>query len=350
MIYIDYFEQWYTTYRTQGRRRVSVVKYKIAADHIRNHPIGIKSIKKINRMDLQNFMNNFGATHARQTTTDFHSIIKASFVDALTDGFININPCIRIEVNSMEKTLPVHELKALREKKKWLEFDEYEKLKNLLLQKLNDSLLKQPFTIVPVGLGRKGTQREKAESLNSAGKYKNQMVTMIIYVALKTGMRFSEILGLTIEDIDFENGLLNIDKTWDYKFDYNFKPTKNFASVRKIAVDNEFLEIMRLYIDWLIAHDLKIDQFAMFIEKGIKIYNSTINDNLKLLFLELDIEYISLHKLRHTQASVLLAKRISPQVVAKRLGHTDTKMIQMTYGHLLKSVEEEETEKMMMIL
>ena len=327
MKFIDYFEQWYTTYRTQGRRQVSVMKYMQAAEHIRSHAIGNKDIKKITRMDLQKFMNFYGLKRARQTATDFHSIIKASFIDALTDGFIKVNPCARIEVNSKEKMMPVHELKALRERKKWLEFDEYEKIKSLLLEKLG-VLLKT----------------------TAAKRYKQQMNNMVIYVALKTGMRFSEVIGLTIDDIDFEKNTLNIDKTWDYKFDHTFKPTKNLASVRKIAIDDEFLEIMRLYIHWTISNDIKFDQGAMFVESGTRVYNSTINDHLKLLFLSLDIEPISLHKLRHSQASILIAKRISIQVVAKRLGHTDTTMIQETYGHLLKSIEEEETEKMMMIL
>lgn len=78
--------------------------------------------------------------------------------------------------------------------------------------------------------------------------------------------------------------------------------------------------------------------------------NGTINLFLREIFNKLNIEPISLHKLRHTQASILIAQKVSLQVVAKRLGHTDTSMIQRIYGHLLESVEEEENKKLLELI
>ena len=62
---------------------------------------------------------------------------------------------------------------------------------------------------------------------------------------------------------------------------------------------------------------------------------------LKSILKELDIEPITVHKLRHTHASILLADNVPIQRVAKRLGHTDTNMIRKVYGHLLKETEED---------
>ena len=64
------------------------------------------------------------------------------------------------------------------------------------------------------------------------------------------------------------------------------------------------------------------------------------NNELTKVLSQLDIERISFHKLRHTQASYLLAKEVPIDLVAKRLGHTDTNMINKVYGHLLKETEE----------
>lgn len=334
MKYSDYFEHWVETYRTAGRSRVTVEKYQLTAKQVKKHPIGQKELKKITRADIQGFLNWYGETHARLTTLDFNGHIKASFGDALVDGYIKVNPYQRIELNSKEKHMSVREQKIMREQKKWLEFKEYNKLKKYLIGEMHRLFQEEPST--------HKTWLDKV--------WPQQMIIMVIYVALKTGMRFAEIIGLTESDIDYDSKKVNVDKTWDYKFCTGFAPTKNFASIREIAVDQEFIHVIWFYLDWCKQFGVEFDQGAIFIKKNIKIYNVTANTFLTRTFLDLDIEPISLHKLRHTQASILIAKGISLQVVAKRLGHTDTNMIQQVYGHLLKSVEEKETEKLLRLI
>lgn len=50
-------------------------------------------------------------------------------------------------------------------------------------------------------------------------------------------MRFSEALAITPSDFDFARQALSISKTWDYKGEGGFLPTKNRSSVRKIQID-----------------------------------------------------------------------------------------------------------------
>ena len=59
---------------------------------------------------------------------------------------------------------------------------------------------------------------------------------MILLIA-KTGIRFSEALAITPADFDFSHQMLSINKTWDYKGNGGFLPTKNKSSVRKIFFD-----------------------------------------------------------------------------------------------------------------
>lgn len=89
----------------------------------------------------------------------------------------------------------------------------------------------------------------------------------------KTGMRFSEALAITPSDFDFARQTLSISKTWDYKGDGGFLPTKNKSSVRKIQ------------IDWQIVVKFSELVKGMPEDKPIfvgetKIYNSTVNDAL----------------------------------------------------------------------
>ncbi|HGE7690804.1 TPA: tyrosine-type recombinase/integrase [Streptococcus agalactiae] len=47
-----------------------------------------------------------------------------------------------------------------------------------------------------------------------------------LYLIAKTGMRFAECLGLTVNDIDYTNKYLSINKTWDYHFNQRYLPKK----------------------------------------------------------------------------------------------------------------------------
>ena len=105
-------------------------------------------------------------------------------------------------------------------------------------------------------------------------------------------------------------------------------------------VDKETLDILKMYFNWLDMNHVKTKEETIFNVSGADVYNSTINSMLAKLLIDLEIEPITIHKLRHTQASLLIAKDVPLQVIAKRLGHTDTNMIQRVYGHLLKQTEE----------
>lgn len=63
----------------------------------------------------------------------------------------------------------------------------------------------------------------------------------LLLLGLSTGMRFGELVGLTRKDFNFDEGTLNIEKTWGYSntSPEGFGPTKNEESVRVIKV-NQF--------------------------------------------------------------------------------------------------------------
>ena len=66
-----------------------------------------------------------------------------------------------------------------------------------------------------------------------------------ILLVAKTGMRFSEALAITPGDFDFARQTLSISKTWDYKGEGGFLPTKNKSSVRKIQIDWQIVQSLR---------------------------------------------------------------------------------------------------------
>lgn len=165
----------------------------------------------------------------------------------------------------------------------------------------------------------------------------------LILLVAKTGMRFSEALAITPNDFDFAHQMLSISKTWDYKDNGGFMPTKNRSSIRKIQIDwqtvIQFAELVKR---------LPIDK-PIFITKD-RIYNSTVNNILSRHCQKANIPIISIHGLRHTHASLLLFAGVSIASVARRLGHSSMTTTQKTYLHIIQELENQDIDLIMRAL
>ncbi len=76
-----------------------------------------------------------------------------------------------------------------------------------------------------------------------------------------------------------------------------------------------------------------------------RVFNSTINNRLKVLCNKADVPIISVHSLRHTHASLLLFANVSIASVANRLGHSSMTTTQETYLHIIQELENQDNEK-----
>ena len=164
-----------------------------------------------------------------------------------------------------------------------------------------------------------------------------------ILLVAKTGMRFSEALAITPGDFDFARQTLSISKTWDYKGEGGFLPTKNKSSVRKIQIAWQIV-VKFAELTKGMPEDKPI--FA----GGTKIYNSTANDVLTRRCRECGISEISIHGLRHTHASLLLFAGVSIASVARRLGHASMTTTQKTYLHIIRELENKDVDLVMRTL
>ena len=164
-----------------------------------------------------------------------------------------------------------------------------------------------------------------------------------ILLVAKTGMRFSEALAVTPADFDFARQTLSISKTWDYKGDGGFLPTKNKSSVRKIQIDWQIVVKFAELIKGLPEDE------PIFVG-DTKIYNSTVNDVLSRHCRACGISEISIHGLRHTHASLLLFAGVSIASVARRLGHASMTTTQKTYLHIIQELENKDVDLVMRTL
>lgn len=243
----------------------------------------------------QQLLNDYAVGHERQTTMDFHHQLKGAIMDAVDDGLIVKDPTRKAIIKGKP---------PVPKKVKYLnQFELHLLLSDLDLQgKLNWDW-------------------------------------MILLIA-KTGIRFSEALAITPADFDFSHQMLSINKTWDYKGNGGFLPTKNKSSVRKIQIDwQTVIQFAALVKD--VPEDKPIFVFKE------HAYNSTVNDVLERHCDRAKIPVISVHGLRHTHASVLLFAGVSIASVARRLGHSSMTTTQKTYLHIIQELENQDIDLVM---
>ena len=154
-----------------------------------------------------------------------------------------------------------------------------------------------------------------------------------ILVLLNTGLRISELCGLTVKDIDFENGFINIDHQIRHdKNGYHILPPKTANSVRKIPLT----ETVRKTLKEEIANRkniqlVRIDGYSDFIflnAKGLPMYGQAYADMFPNLVKKYNkshkkkkLPHISPHTLRHTFCTNMANKKMSPNTLQYIMGH-----------------------------
>lgn len=142
-----------------------------------------------------------------------------------------------------------------------------------------------------------------------------------------TGMRLGEMLALTIGDIDFDNGVIEISKSLA-RLDGKDKvtPPKTEASKRIITMSQELKQDLQEYISTIYRPTPKKRIFA-------NITKSYLEHEMKRGIEASGVKKIHLHCLRHSHASMLVQMGFSPLEIANRLGHGRVTTTIETYCH-----------------
>ena len=290
----EYYALWISVYKEGAVRKVTMDKYRMTLAWLRRLAPELR-LCDVSRVTYQQLLNDYALYHERQTTMNFHHQLKGAIMDAVDDGLIAKDPTRKAIIKG--KTPVPKKIKYL---------NQFE-LHTLL------------------------------SGLNLNGELNWDWLILLI---AKTGMRFSEAIALTPKDFDFAHQTLSISKTWDYKGDGGFMPTKNRSSVRKIQIDWQTVVQFSALVKGL-SSDAPI-----FLIKN-KIYNSTINDILARRCKRAKVPVISVHGLRHTHASLLLFAGVSIASVARRLGHSSMTTTQKTYLHIIQELENQDVDLVM---
>lgn len=295
-LFFEYYNTWIDVYKRGAIRQATLDKYLMTQKWVEKLAPTLK-VSEMSRVAYQQLLNDYAEYHERQTTLDFHHQLKGAVLDAVDEGLIERDPTRKAIIKG--KTPRVKKIKYINQ------FELHTLLSGL---ELKDEVTWDWF----------------------------------ILLVAKTGMRFSEALAITPEDFDFAHQTLSVSKTWDYKGDGGFLPTKNKSSIRKIQIDwqtaIQFSELVK---------GLPADK-PIFVK--CKTYNSTANDVLARHCKAVNIPVITIHGLRHTHASLLLFAGVSIASVARRLGHASMTTTQKTYLHIIQELENKDVDLVMRLL
>ena len=166
----------------------------------------------------------------------------------------------------------------------------------------------------------------------------------IIKVLLYTGMRSGECLGLSWEDIDFENRAIHINHNLaDIAGKHYLTTPKTESSIRVIGMSQVLHDI-------LIEH--KVWQEELVYELGTKCAHSemvftsslgnfkdrsSLNTSFKRFLKDTGFDFLTLHSLRHCNATLLLNSGVDLKIVSEHLGHSGVEVTANVYADVLKS-------------
>src|SRR5215211_5951327 len=166
-------------------------------------------------------------------------------------------------------------------------------------------------------------------------------------VAIHTGLRRGEVLGLKWSDVDLERGTLSVKRSLDV--DGTLKTPKNAASRRTLKLTPRALEALK-------THRLRQNQERLTAGTRWEDYNlvfpNTIGKPMNagnfyrrefqplLEQAGLAEEGFTFHSLRHTFATTLAARNVNPATAQKMLGHSDIRMTLAIYTHATDEMQD----------
>lgn len=258
----------------------------------------ICAVLHIKRTDLFNAIDK--GKLSGKTLHHYHTLISSILSTAVQWQIINSNPCTRVKPPKMER-------------KEALYLDEIQ------AGQLLNALDKEPILY-------------------------RALFNTIIY----SGMRRGEACGLEWSDVDFENGLIDINKSSLYlpsKGIYE-DDTKNTSSRRVIKLPLTAIQLLKEYKTYQTEMRLKIgdrwqgSKKVFTTEDGRPLHPDTASGWFAKFTARHNLPHITVHSLRHTNATLMIANGTDIKTVSKRLGHADISTTGNIYTHAIKSADE----------
>ncbi|WNS82402.1 site-specific integrase [Domibacillus sp. DTU_2020_1001157_1_SI_ALB_TIR_016] len=171
-------------------------------------------------------------------------------------------------------------------------------------------------------------------------------------LAVTTGMRQGEILGLRWRDIDFENECLYIRQTLTHD-GIGFKEgTKSTAGNRSVGLDAVTIFNLKQHRKRIASNKLKYgpaylnSDLIVCTSNGKPINPRNVLRTFYRLIAKANLPKIRFHDLRHTHASLMLQQGENIKLISERLDHSSVKITLDTYSHVLPNMQREASKRL----
>ncbi|VIF72939.1 phage integrase [Clostridioides difficile] len=310
-----WFYNWLFEYRIKDLKPKSFERYEsIYRNYIKDTDLGNVKLKDLRVSHIQKYYNRLlDSNKSIPTIRQINTKLKTCLSEAEKQGLIqrNYSTMVNIPVEKKENKL---EILTLEQQKSFIKAIDGHKLEVLFL------------------------------------------------VALGTGLRLGELLGLKWFDIDFKRSNLTVKRTLQrtYFIDKNGnrelkvleQEPKTSNSYRTVPIPKDVLNKLKEHKinqneDILKAGELyRNDNYVFCNELGIPIDDKRPLRNLKSILNSLDIEPIKFHGLRKTYATRLFENDVPPKTVQVLMGHYDISITLNIYTQVMEDKKIEAVEKL----
>ena len=178
--------------------------------------------------------------------------------------------------------------------------------------------------------------------------------TALYYIAITTGLRLGELLGMRWIDLDWKNKSLHVKRQLQRIKGEGliFSEPKSAAGRRVVVLGNMTIEKLKEHkkyqpIDKLFAGDKWKENDLIFPSTiGTPMEPRNLQRHFKGILNKAELPGIRFHDLRHTAATLMLTQGIHPKVVQERLGHSSISLTLDVYSHVIPSIQGEVAEKL----
>lgn len=167
---------------------------------------------------------------------------------------------------------------------------------------------------------------------------------------LQTGLRTGELVGLEWRHVDFENRVLTIEQSMEYRYkvgEWRLGAPKSQSGYRTIPLTDEAIRILKAQKE----KNKKIKEipeewkeFIFLCRKGEPVKNSTYDTALFKICDKVGIKRFSMHVLRHTFATRCIEAGMKPKTLQKLLGHSSIQITMNLYVHVTDDEKQKEME------
>lgn len=216
----------------------------------------------------------------------------------------------------------------------------------------NELIEKSPVTrsiIVPKTKNKRNRVLSVDEQKEFVNWVKDRAYGDVYILALNTGLRCSEIIGLEFSDIDFERGVAHITKQLIFRYpnpSYDFASLKSKESERTIPLTNVAMEIIKKKLEeknnGRYFADERFEDLVFLNSKGKPTSNMLYDSCIKKYCDCYGVEKFSMHVLRHTFATRCIESGMNPKTLQKILGHANMSMTMDRYVHVSDDIKIEE--------